>query len=126
RNICARCPYKEKCTESKDCQKVVTRHVWEEYMEMAEDIRHTPEGKELYSLRSQTIERVFADAKEKQNMRYTQYKGKAKVRMQVLMTFACQNLKKLAKWKRINGMLPPFLYDFLQFLSFRQKFTCLN
>ena len=64
--ICEKCPMKSKCTESKNSQKVVTRHVWEEYIEKSEDIRHSPEGKKLYFLRSQTIERVFADAKEKQ------------------------------------------------------------
>lgn len=29
-------------------------------MELAENFRHSPEGKESYSLRAQTIERVFA------------------------------------------------------------------
>jgi hypothetical protein len=85
---------------------VVTRHVWEEYLETAEDIRHTPQGKELYALRNQTIERVFADAKEKHGMRYTRVNGLAKVRAQVILTFACMNLMKLAKWKWKN--LNPF------------------
>ena len=104
--ICAHCPSRHLCTESKNCQKVVTRHVWEDYMELAEDVRHSPEGKEIYSMRGQTIERVFADAKEKHFMRYTYYRGLAKLRMQALLTFAAMNLKKLAKWKRINGLLP--------------------
>ena len=38
---CAGCQYLSQCTESKDHVKLVTRHVWEEYMEAAEDIRHT-------------------------------------------------------------------------------------
>jgi transposase len=103
--ICACCPSRLQCTESKNCQKVVTRHVWEDYIERAEDVRHSPEGKEIYSMRGQTIERVFADAKEKHCMRYTHYRGLAKLRMQALLTFAAMNLKKLAKWKRINGLL---------------------
>lgn len=103
--ICANCPSRQMCTESKNCVKVVTRHVWEEYMEMAEEVRHTPEGREIYSLRQQTIERVFADAKEKHFMRYTYYRGLAKLRMQVLLTFAAMNLKKLAKWKKRAGLL---------------------
>ena len=97
--ICENCPSRMKCTQSKSCQKTVTRHVWSDYLEVAEDFRHTEEGKYLYSLREETIERVFADAKEKHGMRYTQYRGKAKVKMQVLLTFACMNLKKLAMWK---------------------------
>lgn len=106
--ICASCPMRSRCTESKAMQKVVTRHIWSEYIEMAEDIRHTPEGKALYSMRGQTIERVFADAKEKHFMRYTHLRGLAKVKMQVMLTFACMNLKKLAKWKKLNPQLSPF------------------
>ena len=40
------------------------RHVWEEYMEMAEDIRHTLGNKAIYELRKETIERIFGTAKE--------------------------------------------------------------
>ena len=72
---------------------------------MAEDVRHSPQGKETYALRGQTIERVFADAKEKHFMRYTHYRGLAKLRMQALLTFAAMNLKKLAKWKNNDGLL---------------------
>jgi len=122
--ICVNCPSRHQCTESKNCQKVVTRHVWEDYMELAEDIRHSPEGKELYSMRGQTIERVFADAKEKHFMRYTYYRGLAKLRMQVLLTFAAMNLKKLAKWKRRNGLLPDFSLRIRAFWQQNPEFVC--
>jgi transposase len=113
--VCVNCPSRHKCTESKNCVKVVTRHVWEEYMELAEDVRHSPEGKEIYAMRGQTIERVFADAKEKHFMRYTYYRGLAKLRMQALLTFAAMNLKKLAKWKRKNGFFPLLFRCFFMF-----------
>ncbi len=71
KEVCKSCPYLAKCTESKNHTKLVTRHIWEGYMEEVEEIRHKKEMKELYSLRSQTIERVFADAKELYQMRYT-------------------------------------------------------
>jgi IS5 family transposase len=112
---CRECPHRAKCTESRDCQKLVTRHVWAEYLDRAEDVRHSPKGKETYALRCQTIERVFADAKEKHFMRYTHFRGLARLRMQVLLTFACMNLKKLANWKRKNGMLSPVFYFFILF-----------
>lgn len=96
RKVCANCPMRLKCTQSKNCQKTFTRHIWADYMETAEAIRHTQWGKETYKKRAETIERVFADAKEKHGMRYTTLRGKAKVTMQVLLTFACMNLKKLA------------------------------
>jgi len=53
--------------------KLVVRHVWEGYIEKAEDIRHATGNKELYSLRRQTIERVSADEKELHVMRFAAY-----------------------------------------------------
>ena len=53
--------------------------------------------KELYRLRKEKIERVFADAKEKHGMRYTQYRGLAQVTNWVKLKFAAMNLKKLAE-----------------------------
>ena len=82
---------------------MVTRHVWADYIEQAEDIRHSAEGKRSYKLRSQTIERVFADAKEKYGMRYTPYRGLKRVSMWVRLKFAAMNLKKLAMWRWKNN-----------------------
>ena len=44
-------------------------------MEIVEDIRLTPKGKELYGKRKETIERIFGTAKEYHGMRYTQQIG---------------------------------------------------
>ena len=78
-------------------------YVWHDYIERAEDFRHSPIGKKTYALRSQTIERVFADAKEKHAMRYTPYRGLPAVTAWVKLKFAAMNLKKLAihKWMRL-------------------------
>lgn len=103
---CSKCPTRNLCTESRDCQKIVTRHIWADYIEQAEDIRHSSTGKESYKLRSQTIERVFADAKEKYGMRYTPYRGIKRVSMWVRLKFAAMNLKKLAMWKWKNNYSP--------------------
>ena len=94
---CANCPSLEKCTLSREHVKVVMRHVWENYMEICEDIRHTIGIRDLYQKRKETIERLFGTAKESHGFRYTHMKGKAKMLMKVGMTYACMNLKKLAK-----------------------------
>ena len=65
------------CTHSKDYFKTVQRHIWKDYEELADDARYTPKYQELYRRRKETVERVFADAKEKHTMRYTQYRGLA-------------------------------------------------
>ncbi len=96
-HICEKCEFLGQCTASKNHVKVVNRHVWEEYMEACEDIRQTLGMKELYSHRKETIERIFGTAKENHGFRYTQMYGKARMTMKVALTFACMNLKKLAK-----------------------------
>ena len=123
---CKACNDLAQCTQSQSCQKIVTRHVWQKYLEVAEDYRHTPAYRDIYKMRSQTIERVFADAKEKHAMRYTQLRGLQKVKMQVALTFACMNLKKLAIWKRRKGLFDP-LYTNLQLrkLAFLASFSNL-
>ena len=95
---CRKCTVRQACTHSKNSQKVVQRHIWAENVEAAERIRLTEQGKALYKLRSQTIERVFADAKEKHAMRYTYYRGLERVKNWVTLKFACMNLKKMAVW----------------------------
>ena len=105
--ICKRCPMRAQCTQRKNDQKTVTRHVWADYLDTAEDFRYTPQGKGIYRERSETIERVFADAKEKHGLRFTTLRGKAKVTMQALLTFACMNLKKLAVWKSRDPRFKP-------------------
>ena len=96
--ICASCPTRHLCTHSKDCVKTVQRHIWKDYEDLADDARYTPKYKELYKRRKETIERVFADAKEKHAMRYTQYRGLTQVTNWVKLKFAAMNLKKLARW----------------------------
>ena len=44
---------------------MLTTHIWQEYLDLVEQLRKTEQGKELYAMRKETIERVFADAKEK-------------------------------------------------------------
>ena len=73
--LCKSYPTRRRCTENAKCEKTVLRHLWQDYVEMAEHVWYIPVYKELYRLRKEKIERVFADAKEKHGMRYTQYRG---------------------------------------------------
>ena len=69
---------------------------------------------DLYKQRKETLERVFADAKEKHAMRYTPYRGLAQVSNWVRLKFAAMNLKKFAKRKWRDNHLS----DFFASLSF--------
>ena len=44
------------CTESRQHQKVVVRHIWKDALEICEDIRHQSGMKERYQHRKETIE----------------------------------------------------------------------
>ena len=95
--LCKGCPTRGMCTENAKCEKTVLRHVWQNYVEMAEHVRHMVRYKELYRLRKEKIERVFADAKAKHGMRYTQYRGLAQATNRVNLKFAAMNLKKTGR-----------------------------
>ena len=95
---CKNCIYVKKCTNSKTNQKILTRHIWQDYIEEANHLRYKTEVKKIYQKRKETIERVFADAKEKHGMRYTKLRGLQKIKMEVSLIFSCMNLKKLANW----------------------------
>ena len=108
--------------------KVVTRHIWEPYMEICEDIRHTIGMKELYDQRKETIERIFGTAKENHGFRYTQMIGKARMEMKVGLTFACMNLKKMAKMiagKGKSGTTKCLLLIKYALLAFKRRKTLL-
>ena len=125
--VCQSCEYRHKCTESKNCQKVVVKHIWEDYIDRAEDIRHSPIGKESYSLRGQTIERVFADAKEKYGMRYTLHRGLGRVRHWLRLKFAAMNLKKFAMWasgKPLDYLILDLFGKFYRIFEFVLKKRC--
>ncbi len=95
---CKNCPFKVLCGANEKGQKVITTHIWQEYLDLVEELRRTERGKEIYAMRKETIERVFADAKEKHAMRYTHHRGLTRVTNWVRLKYAAMNLKKLAKW----------------------------
>ncbi len=61
--------------------------------------------RDLYSHRKETIERLFGTAKENHGFRYTQMIGKARMEMKAGLTFACMNLKKLARMLERTGKI---------------------
>ncbi|MDV7401132.1 transposase, partial [Arthrospira platensis SPKY1] len=76
---------------------VVVRHIWETSKERIDAHRLTPEGKQIYARRKETVERSFADAKQLHGHRYARFRGLSKVQAQCLLAAACQNMKKIAR-----------------------------
>lgn len=117
--ICAQCPTRHLCTRSKNCVKTVPRHIWKDYEELADDARYTSEYKDIYAKRKETIERAFADAKEKHATRYTYYRGPTPVSNWARLKFAAMNPKKLARWKTRRLFLLPLSFSNIFFFKFR-------
>ena len=98
KKVCETCPVRSKCTRSKNHTKVITRHVWQDDKDWGREYRLSDEGKALYVLRKETIERSFADSKELHGLRYCRMRGLVKVMEQCLLTAVCQNIKKIARY----------------------------
>ncbi len=122
---CQNCPLREQCTKSKNNQKVVTRHVWEEYKEEMNANRYTPLWKENYPLRKETIERTFGDCKEQHGLRFTRVRGLKKNEQNATLIFACHNLKKMANWRwkrhQNQAILAYILKNIIHFLQIANK-----
>lgn len=95
---CRECPMREKCLSKTSCTKSMVRHIWQWALDEAEKVRQTSYHKQYYPIRSKTIERVFADSKEKHGMRFTRHKGKRKVLDETRIIFSVMNIKKIAQW----------------------------
>ena len=113
----------------KGSKRVLTRHIWRDYVDITELIRLTPHGKEVYHQRKETIERVFGDAKEKHAMRWTTLRGLPNIQRQATLTFACMNLKKMANWlarkktePRNPSPISTFFSKLFSLLNFKPKF----
>ena len=112
---CRHCPCRERCGANEKGQKALQTHIWQEYLDIVEALRKTERGKALYAKRKETIERVFADAKEKHAMRYTQHRGLAHVSSWVRLKYAAMNLKKMAVWSWNNSVFRPLFFLFCPF-----------
>ena len=123
---CTNCPYLNQCTLSKDHVKVVTRHVWQDAVDEADENRYRYDLKNLYKYRKETIERIFGLAKELHGFRYTQQFGKAQMEVKAALTYACMNLKKLAKKRWKTAPIPLLLKCFSDFVTLFFNFYATN
>ena len=101
--------------------KQIHRHIWQDYLDEVEHLRHTDQNKQIYEKRKETIERVFADMKEKHGMRWTTLRTKRRVQMQAMLVFAAMNLKKLANCQ-LARKEPQTCFSFV-FVLFIEKTT---
>lgn len=92
---CGTCPLRSKCIKN-NAFKSIIRNIYEDCKMLMRDYRLSPQGKEIYKKRKETIERVFAEGKERHGLRVTRFIGKKKNRDFRSLLYACLNIKKLA------------------------------
>ena len=113
-NQCRNCPVRQKCTQSSNSTKVVTRHVWEPSRERMDQHRLSRVGKRIYKRRKETVERSFADGKQLHGHRYARMRGLTRVQQQCLLAATAQNIKKIALLlSRTGPHTPPSLLQAL-------------
>ncbi|OLQ75539.1 hypothetical protein BIT28_23210 [Photobacterium proteolyticum] len=76
---CAFCSVRSDCTQSKNMEKVVTRHIHLGAVERVNQMRLSTYGKKTYRRRSEMVERSFADSKQHHTHSYAHFRSLAKV-----------------------------------------------
>ena len=71
---CMECPDIRRCCEKQE-YRIIRRHIKQELNDAFRNNRISEEGKELYKMRKEKIERSFADSKQNHGYRYAMYKG---------------------------------------------------
>jgi transposase len=102
---CTVCPRREACTPSPQLGRTVSRLEHEDLVEALRARMETPEAKELYKLRRQTVELRYADLKEHRHLRRFHHYGVRRNRAQLGAAVLAYNL--LVLWKHLKTVPTP-------------------
>ena len=91
---CNGCVDIRRCCE-KQVYKIIRRHIKEDLNEEFRNNRISVEGKELYKLRKEKVDRSFADSKQNHRYRYAMYKGIKKNQNYTWLICVAQNMKNI-------------------------------
>ena len=94
---CVTCPRREACTSSPKSGRSVSRLEHEDLVEELRARMETPEAKELYKLRRQTVELRYADLKQHRQLRRFNHYGPRRARAQIGAAVLAYNLLILQK-----------------------------
>jgi len=98
KKACHACPIRAKCTTSRQHGRMITRFI-DDCFEQADRLVKSENGRRLLRQRQTVIEGVFGEAKSFHLLRRALFRGKAKLKIQLLMTAAVLNLKRLLSWQ---------------------------
>ena len=95
---CQACPRRLACTSNPAAGRTVSRARGEEVMEALRERMKTAEGKTLYRLRRQTVERGFADLKAHRRLERLRCRGSERARVQVGLNILIHNLVAVTRY----------------------------
>jgi transposase len=94
---CSDCPRQKECTRTPQKGRTVSRMENEELLDELRARMQTPKAKQLYKLRSQTVELSFADMKEHRGLRRFHGRGLARAKNEVGTLVLVNNLMHVQK-----------------------------
>jgi transposase len=94
---CGTCPLRSQCVQSQSGARSVRRRPHEEHVEALKERMKTPEAKELYRQRCQSVERSFGDQKEHRGLRRFSGRGQERAEVQAGLSILVHNLRTLDK-----------------------------
>src|SRR3569623_1689057 len=93
---CRPCPLNSRCVKNPAAGRRLRRNEHEELLEAHKQRMPTPEAKEVYRQRKQTVELAFADSKQHRGLRRVSGYGLTIARVQTALTVLVHNV--LALW----------------------------
>ena len=94
--VCAACPVRAACTDSR-LGRSLSRSFWAEYVDRVRAYQGTPAYEKALRKRSVWVEPLFGEAKDWHGLRRFRLRRLPKVNTQALLTAAGQNLKRLLR-----------------------------
>jgi transposase len=95
---CIGCELQSKCTRRKDGIRYMKDFPYEAQRDTMREKMKTPRAKELYALRSRTVEPVFGDIKENNGLRSFLTRGLERVKTEFNLACIASNLKKIKEF----------------------------
>jgi hypothetical protein len=89
---CGACPRQAECARNAKTGRTITRNAYEEEIARLRTRMASAQGKELYRLRKQAVERAFADSKEHRGLRRFSGHGLEQVEAELGLTVLVHNL----------------------------------
>ena len=94
--VCAACPVRAACTDSR-LGRSLSRSFWAEYVDRVRAYQQTPAYQKALRKRSVWVEPLFGEAKDWHGLRRFRLRRLPKVNTQALLTATGQNLKRLLR-----------------------------